>query len=52
MDQMMGNLFYRGVQPSEIENMPFWKMKYWNKWHEAMAETDRKAAEAMRNSGK
>jgi hypothetical protein len=40
MNQMMGNLFYRGVSPSEIEAMPFWKMKYWNQWHEIMQKAD------------
>jgi len=36
----MGNLFYRGVQPSEIKKMEYWEMKYWNKWHEIMAKKE------------
>lgn len=48
MDQMMGNLFYRGVSIAEIKEMPYWEMCYWNKWHEAMAEADKKAAEKLK----
>jgi len=43
MDQMMGNLFFRGVTPDEIENMTYRRMKYWNRWHEIMTEAERKA---------
>ena len=34
--------------------MTFVEMKYWNGWHELMAETDRKVAEKMKgkDSGK
>jgi len=40
MDQMMGNLFFRGVNPEEIENMTYRRMKYWNRWHEIMAKAE------------
>lgn len=35
---MMGNLFYRQVQPNVINDMDFFEMKEWNKWHELMAK--------------
>jgi len=41
MDQMMGNLFYRGVSPSELEGMTFARLVYWNSWHELIAEKER-----------
>lgn len=41
MDQMMGNLFYRGVAPDEIENMTYQRIRYWNRWHELMSETEK-----------
>ena len=34
----MGNLFYRGVSPGEIEAMTYRRMKYWNGWHEVFIE--------------
>ena len=40
MNQIMGNLFFRKVQPNIINNMDFFEMKYWNKWHETMAEAE------------
>lgn len=43
----MGNLFYRGVQPSEIKNMEYWEMQYWNKWHEKMSNEELKVAKAL-----
>jgi len=42
---MIGNLFYRGVQPSEIKAMGYTEMKYWNDWHLLMDEAERKAME-------
>lgn len=44
MDQMMGNLFYRGVQPSEIKAMDYREMKYWNTWHDRIADAEVKAS--------
>lgn len=38
--QMMGNLFYRRVAPSEIKSMGYKEMKYWNDWHELMAKEE------------
>lgn len=52
MDQYMGNLFYRGVCPSVINEMSFFEMKEWNKWHERIAEQERKTAEEMKSGGK
>ena len=36
----MGNLFYRGVPPSEIKAMTFSEMQYWNGWHEVIAKKE------------
>jgi len=33
IDQYIGNLIHLGIQPREIEAMPFHKMKYYNGWH-------------------
>ena len=39
----MGNLFYRNVSPSELKEMPYHELKYWNEWHELMVKTEQKA---------
>lgn len=39
---MMGNLFYRGVQPSEIKAMGYSEMKFWNDFHDLMVEAEQK----------
>lgn len=44
---MMGNLFYRQVQPSEIKAMKYPELKYWNNWHELMEQAERDAIENM-----
>lgn len=44
-DQMMGNLFFRQVNPSEINGMEYHELKYWNDWHEAMNKADNDAIE-------
>ena len=36
----MGNLFFRGVSPGEIENMTYSRIKYWNRWHELMSKAE------------
>jgi hypothetical protein len=38
MHQWMGNLFFRGATPSELEAMSFERMRYWNRWHELMVK--------------
>jgi len=45
----MGNLFYRGVNISELKKMPYYEMKYWNKWHLLFNETERKEFEKAKN---
>lgn len=40
---MMGNLFYRGVCPSIIKKMGYLELKYWSRWHDIMAEQEKKA---------
>ena len=52
---MMGGLFDRGVSPTEIEEMTFTRMKYWNNWHEIFRKAEIKAAQRVRgqrNKGK
>ena len=44
MDQMMGNLLWAKIQPSEIESMSIRRMSYWNKWAELMAKEWTKTA--------
>ncbi len=41
----MGNLFYRGVAPSEILAMSYEELRYWEEWHQVMAKAEKKAAE-------
>jgi len=38
---MMGNLFYRRVQPSEIKEMSYEELRYWDGWHALMAKAER-----------
>ena len=52
MDQMMGNLFYRGVQPNLINDMDFFEMKEWNRWHEVMAKQTDKVTKELSKIGK
>lgn len=37
----MGNLFYRGAEPTALERMSFERLRYWNRWHEAMVKAER-----------
>lgn len=39
----MGNLFSRQVQPSEIKQMPYHELVYWNKWHKSMSKAEKDA---------
>jgi hypothetical protein len=39
----LGNLFFRGASPSELMAMPFHELRYWNEWHEVMAEEERRS---------
>ena len=40
MHQPMGNLFFRGATPREIESMGFRSIMYWNKWAELMSKAE------------
>jgi hypothetical protein len=51
MEQFMGNLFFRRVQPSEIEAMTYGKMKYWNEWHKRMEAAEIAAIEKGKKVG-
>jgi hypothetical protein len=41
----LGNLFFRGAGPSELMEMPYHELKYWNEWHEVMATEERRSTE-------
>lgn len=43
IDQWLGNLFYRGQPIDVLEKMTYSRLKYWNSWHELIAEQERKA---------
>ena len=40
LDQMLGNLFYRGVQPHRLNEMFFSELKYWNEWHKVIEKKE------------
>ncbi len=44
MSQWMGNLFFRGASPTELEGMSWARLRYWNHWHEAMTQAEKKAS--------
>jgi hypothetical protein len=48
MHQWMGNLFYRGAIPSEIEGMSFGSIHYWNDWHNLMRRAEEDAARKLK----
>lgn len=48
-DQWLGDLFFRRCTPSEIESMPFHRLKYWAGWCEKMTQAEKKAAEGIKN---
>lgn len=37
---MLGDLFFRGSSPTEIELMPYHKMKYWHGWCQKMNKAE------------
>ena len=39
-DQWLGDLFYRGTSPTDIENMPFHRLKYWGNWCAKMRQAE------------
>jgi hypothetical protein len=39
---MMGDLFHYKVSPTEIENMTFGSMKYWDEWYTLMKEEEKR----------
>jgi len=45
----MGNLFYRGVSTVEIKAMDYRELRYWNKWHERIADANVDAARRARD---
>lgn len=52
MDQFMGNLFFRGVQTNLINDMDYFEMREWNKWHDRMnKQTDKTVREINKKSG-
>lgn len=41
--RFLGNLFFRGASPSELMNMPFHELQYWNEWHEVMTAEEKRS---------
>lgn len=50
--RFLGNLFFRGASPSELMDMPFHELKYWNEWHEVMADEERRSVSNAKAKGK
>lgn len=44
-DQWLGELFFRGSTPSEIESMPYHRLKYWAGWCEKMTQAEKNSIE-------
>lgn len=42
---MLGNLLFRKVAPSELNNMSYHELRYWNCWHKAMDQAEKDAIE-------
>ena len=50
--QWIGNVFFRGAGPAEINDMTYHELRYWNEWHEVMvAEEKRSTEKAKRPKG-
>ena len=41
----MGNIFFRGGNPVEIEAMGYRSLKYWSDWHDMYVRAEKAAAE-------
>jgi len=39
---MMGNLFARKIQPSELKKMSWEELNFWNGWHKEMVKAEEK----------
>jgi hypothetical protein len=50
--RFLGNLFFRGASPSELVDMPYHELKYWNQWHEVMADEERRSVSNAKAKGK
>ncbi len=52
-DQWLGDLFFRGSTPSEIESMPYHRLKYWAGWCNKMTQAEKNSIKnAKSNRGK
>ena len=43
---MMGNLFYRKVSITEILEMAYHEMEYWNNWHNELSKAEKEAGKS------
>lgn len=51
--QMIGNIFFRGASPTEINEMTFTELKYWGGWHRVMTEEEKRSvSDAKKKRGK
>ena len=53
LDQMLGDLFYRHVQPDVLEKMNYTRLRYWHEWHKILHKEEKKLADDLKgNKGK
>ena len=43
INQIMGNLFFRGVPISDIKVMGYKELVYWDDWHQLMIKAEKEA---------
>jgi len=46
----MGNIFFRGGSPSEIETMGYRSLKYWSGWHDIYNAAEKSVTEKNGNA--
>lgn len=47
---MLGDLFFRNVAPSELNNMFYKEIKYWYRWHKVMEKAEKDAIEKAKSN--
>lgn len=48
--QFLGDLFYRGETPTNLEAMPYSSLKYWAAWHQVLSDEENRVADEIRNN--
>lgn len=52
LHQWIGNVFFRGASPAEINVMTYHELKYWNDWHELMTEAEKRSVDDAKSKKK